>query len=104
VTVIVGGVQVTGVPPMVALNVAAVPAVKSAAWVPFAWSVVAPIVPVLVPPLTVNTTVSAPVVRLFPLASLAWSGRVTVPRDATVPAETAIVDWLIETACGSGCT
>jgi hypothetical protein len=103
VTVIVGGVEVTAAPSIVettVLGVPAVTAVKVAVYVPLPLSVVAPIVPVLVPPLPANTTVRPPVVKLFPLASLAWSRSVTVPPDATVPAETDTVDRLFETAPG----
>jgi hypothetical protein len=95
VTVIVGIVLVTAMPPIVACTVVAVPAVaavKVALYRPLALSVVAPIVPVLVPPLAVNTTVSPPVVRFVPLASFAWSVKATVPPDTTVPAETDTVD------------
>jgi hypothetical protein len=100
VTAIVGSVEVTAAPPIVARTVEAVPAVtgvKVAVYVPFPLSVVAPIVPALVPPLKVNATESPPVVRLFPLASLAWSWSVAAPPDTTVPAETDTVDWLNET-------
>jgi hypothetical protein len=102
----VGKAEVTSIPPIVACTVVAVPAVpatKVAVYVPFRLSVVAPTVPVLVPPLTVKTTARPPVVRSVPLASLAWSVRVTAPPKATVPVETAIVDMLVETVGRSGC-
>ena len=47
-------------------------------------SVVAPIVPVLLPPVRVKTTVRPPLVRLFPTASRAWSVRVSALPDANV--------------------
>jgi len=107
VTAMVGrGVEVTAAPPIVACTVVAVPAapaVKVAVYVPSELSVVAPTVPVLVPPLTVKTTARPPVVMSVPLASLAWSVRVTVPPKATVPAETETVDSLVETLGRSGC-
>jgi hypothetical protein len=37
---------------------------------------------------------------LFPLASLAWSVRITVPPGATVAADTDTVDMLVETTGG----
>jgi hypothetical protein len=63
-------------------------------------SVVALIVPVLVPPEAVNTTVSPPVVRLFPAASFACSVSVTALPAATAPADTLTTDWLVELALG----
>ena len=65
---------------------------------PLPWSVVAPMVPVLVPPVAVKITVAPPVVRLLPAASSAWSVRVTAPPEATVPLETVTVEVLVETA------
>src|SRR3989442_9412588 len=70
------GDDVTGLPLIVAPIVSALPAsrpVNGAVYVPSPWSVVAPIAPVLVPPVAVNATVRPPVVRLFPKASLARS-------------------------------
>ena len=63
---------------------------------PFPLSVVAPMVPVLVPPLWLNTTVAPPVDRLLPAASFAWSVSVTALPDATLPADTLTIDWLVE--------
>jgi hypothetical protein len=54
--------------------------------------VVAPIVPVLVPPLAVNATVAPPVVRLLPAASFACSVSVTALPETTVPADTLTND------------
>src|SRR5262249_21380122 len=86
VTVIVGRVDAPRLPPIVALIVFAFPArtpVKVAVYVPSPWSLVAPIVPVLVPgPLVLNTTVAPPAVRLFPAPSLAWSVSVAVEPEA----------------------
>ena len=62
------------------------------------WSVVAPMVPVLVPPVAVKTTVSPPVVMLFPPPSLAWSVNVTALPDCTVPPETVTADFALEYA------
>jgi hypothetical protein len=83
VTVMVGRVEVTGAALIVAPMVVAVPAntlVNVAVYVPSPLSVVPPIVPVLVPPLLPNTTVSPPAVRLLPAESRACSVSVTVPR------------------------
>ena len=63
-------------------------------------SVVAPIVPVLVPPDRVNTTASPPVVRLFPVPSLACSVSVAVAPDATVLLEVVTVDVLSDAEPG----
>jgi hypothetical protein len=107
VTVTVGSVEVTALPPIVALIVVAEPAVtpvRVAVYLPFRLSVVAPIVPVLRPPEAVKTTVSPPLVRLFPAASLAWSVRVTVPPDATVGLETVTTEVLVETDDGETVT
>jgi hypothetical protein len=60
-------------------------------------SVVAPIVPVLVPPEAVNTTVRPPVVRMFPNASFACSDSVAVPPPATVPLDTVTVETAADT-------
>jgi hypothetical protein len=99
VTCTVGSVVVTAVPPIVAPIVRAVPAtipVKLAVYVPFALSVVAPTVPVLVPPEAVNTTVAPPVLRLLPAASFACSVSVTALPDATVGADTLTTDPAVE--------
>ena len=53
-------------------------------------------VPVLVPPDWVNTTVEPLVVRLLPAASLACSVNVTALPDATVGAETVTSDCAVE--------
>jgi hypothetical protein len=95
VTWTVGKVLVTATPPIVAPIVRAVPAtipVKLAVYVPFVLSVVAPTVPVLVPPEAVNTTVDPPVLRLLPAASFACSVSVTALPDATVPLDTLTTD------------
>src|SRR5439155_802159 len=89
--------DVTGLPPMVALIVVAVPAVPPvnvAVYVPLPLSVVPPIVPVLVPPDRVNTTDRRPVGRLFPAASLACRVSVAVAPDTTVLLEVVTVDVL----------
>jgi len=57
-------------------------------------SVVPPIVPVLVPPDWLNTTVSPPVVRLFPAASLACNVSVAVAPETTVLLDVVTVDAL----------
>jgi hypothetical protein len=92
-------VEVTAAPPIVARIVVAVPAltaVKVAVYRPLRRSVVGLIVPVLVPPLAVNTTVRPPVVRFVPLEFFAWSVRVTRPPVTTVDAETDTVDRLVD--------
>ena len=61
-------------------------------------SVVAPMVPVLVPPLDVNTTVAPPAVRLLPNWSLAWSVSVAPAPEATVALETVTTDRAVEIA------
>src|SRR2546422_5578142 len=81
VTVIVGSTDVTGPPPMVALIVVAVPAVppvNGAGYPPFLFSLGPPIVPPLVPPHQVNTTVRPPGVTLFPPPSLGFSASVAL--------------------------
>src|SRR5437016_1419500 len=91
VTAIVGSVEVTGLPPIVAPMVVALPAtapVNVAVYVPFPLSVVAPIAPVLVPPDRMNTTASPPAVRLFPAASLVFKVSVAAVPAATVEADT----------------
>src|SRR2546422_8335902 len=50
-------------------------------------SVVGPITPVLVPPVTVNATARPPVVRLFPKASLARRVSVAMAPDKTLAAD-----------------
>ena len=65
---------------------------------PFALSVVAPIVPVLVPPEAENTTVAPPPLRLLPAASFAWRVRVTAAPDATVPLDADTTDVVAEIA------
>ena len=104
VTVMVGKVDVTATPPIVALIVFAVPAstpVNVAVYVPFPLSVVDPIVPVLVPaPVVLKTTVEPPVVRSFPAASLAWSVNVAVDPETTVASEVVTTDWAVLIAPG----
>lgn len=94
-TVIVGAMEVTGEPPIVALVVRAVPAVvavNDAVYVPFPLSVVAEIVPSLVPVPFVNTTVSPPPVSALLAASRAVSVSVAVVPDTTFADETVTVD------------
>jgi hypothetical protein len=103
VTWTVGSVVVTAAPPIVAPIVRAVPArtpVKVAVYVPFPLSVVALIVPVLVPPEAANTTVEPPVAKLLPAASFACSVSVTALPETTVPADTLTTDWVVEIAAG----
>lgn len=57
-------------------------------------------VPVLVPPLFVKTTVEPPVVKLFPAASFALNVRVTALPDVTVAEETDKVEVTAEMAPG----
>ena len=49
-------------------------------------------VPVLVPPEKLNTTVSPPVVMLFPAVSFACKVRIDVAPDGIVSADTVITD------------
>ena len=63
-------------------------------------SLVLLMMPVLVPPLFVNVTVSEPVVRLLPAASLALSVSVTRLPEATEPPETVSVEVLIDAGPG----
>ena len=63
---------------------------------PFALSVVAPIVPVLVPPENEKTTVAPPVVIAFPAASFASSVSVPPTPDATVSFDTVTTDVAAE--------
>src|SRR5690349_6618442 len=58
-------------------------------------------VPVLVPPLWANPTVSPPDVRFMPPASLARNVSVTALPEATVPADTVTVDRVVETEPGT---
>jgi hypothetical protein len=98
-TVTVGSVVVTATPPIVAPIVLAVPATTPenvAVYVPFVLSVVAPIVPVLVPPEAEKTTVEPPMDRLLPNASFACSVSVTALPDATVPLDTLTTDPAVE--------
>src|SRR2546422_3854078 len=55
-------------------------------------SVVGPITPVLVPPVTVNATARPPVVRLFPKASLARRVSVAMAPDTTLAADAVTMD------------
>jgi hypothetical protein len=106
-TVTVGSVVDTATPPIVAPMVLGVPAripVKLAVYVPFALSVVAPTVPVLVPPEAENTTVDPPVLRLLPAASLACSVSVTALPDATVPLDTLTTDPVAAVEIAPGVT
>src|SRR5947209_2048019 len=57
-------------------------------------------VPLLTPPERVNTTVSPPVVRLLPAASLAWSVSVTALPEATVPDDRLTAEVAVETGPG----
>ena len=56
--------------------------------------------PVVVPPDWVNTTVDPLVVRLLPAASFACSVSVTTFPDATLPAETVTSDCKVEMGPG----
>src|SRR5262245_55540883 len=94
VTVIVGRVDVTGTPPMVAVMVRAVPAVVAvnvAVYVPLPLSEKLVNVPLLVPAPGPNTTLAPPVVSRLPLASLAVSVTVVELLDCKLerPTETA---------------
>src|SRR5262245_507949 len=98
-TVIVGNVEATGAPSIVAWTVVATPArtpVNVAVYVPLPLSVAGDglIVPVLVPapPVTLNTTVAPPDVILLPPASLPCSVSVTAPPDCTEPLDTEMSD------------
>src|SRR5437016_284052 len=104
VTAIVGSVEVTGLPPIVAPMVVALPAtapVNVAVYVPFPLSVVAAIAPVLVPPDAVNATVSPPAVRLLPAASLARRVRIALPPEMMLAADTVTVDCVVVAAPGT---
>src|SRR5262249_6776485 len=97
VTVIVGAAEATGAPPIVARTLVAVPArtpVNVAVYVPLPLSVAGDgaIVPVLLPPVTLKTTVAPPVVMLLPPASLPCSVSVTAPPDGTVPVDTEMTE------------
>src|SRR2546422_3612928 len=61
-------------------------------------SVVGPITPVLVPPVTVNATARPPVVRLFPKASLARRVSVAMAPDKTLVADAVTMDVAVATA------
>src|SRR5439155_5052715 len=98
------GDVVTGLPSIVAPIVRAVPAstpVNGVVYVPSPWSVVGPITPVLVPPVTVNATVRPPVARLFPKASLARRVSVAIAPDNTLAADAVTMDVTVETAPAS---
>ena len=58
------------------------------------------IAPVLVPPCAVNATVSPPLVRLLPAASLARRLNVALPPEMMLGADTVTTDVLVETAPG----
>ena len=96
VTVVVGKVEVTELPPIVAETVLAVPAivpVNVALYVPLPLSVTLPIIPLEVPPpVNEKATVSPPVVRSFPIASRPRSVIVAVDPDPTVDGETETID------------
>ena len=95
------GDDVTGLPLIVAPIVSALPAsrpVNGAVYVPSPWSVVAPIAPVLVPPVAVNATVRPPVVRLFPKASLARSVSVVMAPERILVTDAVTSDAAVETA------
>ena len=63
-------------------------------------SLVAPIVPVLVPPDALKTTVSPPAVRLLPAASLACKVSVIALPEATVPLAAETVEVAVEAGPG----
>ena len=67
---------------------------------PFALSVVAERVPVLVPPDLEKTTVWPPVVSPFPIESFVVSVRVRFDPEATVEEETNKMDWAKDTTPG----
>jgi hypothetical protein len=94
--VIVGNVDATALPPIVANTVFAVPAivpVNVAPYVPLPLSHTFPIVPLEVPPpVNEKATVSPPVVRLLPAPSFAWSVMVDVEPEATVGGEIVTID------------
>ena len=107
VTVTVGKVDVTELPPIVAPIVRTEPntvARNVAVYVPFALSVVAEMVPSLVPAPFVNATASPPVVSALLAASRAVSVSVTAVPMAALAAETVIVDCAAETAPGTTVT
>ncbi len=60
----------------------------------------APTLPLLVPPETVNTTVAPPVVNALPAASRACSVTVTVPPEPIVSLDTETIDVAAEIAPG----
>ena len=98
-TVTVGSVDVTAAPFINAPIVVAVPAdwaVNVVVYVPLPLSVVDPIVPLLVPPLRLNTTVAPPAGRLLPLASLVRSVSVRLLPEDTVALDTVTVDTASE--------
>src|ERR1041384_1826096 len=95
VTAIVGNVVPTALPLTVAWIVVAVPAswpVNVAVYVPLAWSTTEPIIPVLVPPDALNTTVAPPVVRLLVTAPGAGGVGVAPAPAAIVALETVPPD------------
>ena len=96
ITVTVGSVEVTALPPIVAETVVAVPAVvpvNVALYVPFPLSFTLPIVPLEVPPpVSEKATVSPPVVKSLPAPSFAWSVIVAVDPDAIVDGEIVTTD------------
>jgi hypothetical protein len=95
VTVTVGNVLVTALPPMLALMLVAVPEVvpvKVAVYIPLPLSVVAEIVPLLRPPDRANTTVEPPEMRRFPFKSFVVRVKVTVEPEVTVAEETVMSD------------
>ena len=63
-------------------------------------SVVAPKVPVEVPPVRPKTTVSPPAVKLFPAASLACKLTLILEPDPTLEAAEEMVDVMADTAPG----
>ncbi len=95
-TMIIGNAEVTAFPLIVANTVLGVPAVvpvNKALYVPLPLSVTLPIVPLEVPaPVNEKATVSPPVVRSFPFASLARSVMVVVVPDATIDGGTVTID------------
>lgn len=63
-------------------------------------SVVAPTVPVLVPPVREKATVDPPALKLFPAASLAVSVRLILDPEATVLLDTEITEVTVEIVPG----
>ena len=99
-----GDVVVTGVPPIVALMLVAVPAiapVNEARYVPLLSSVVVPMVPVEDPPLYENTTVAPPIETTLLLTSRAFKRNSVALPDATEELLTDNIDVVTEIGPGT---